>query len=188
MQQGSTTRRPATASILAIAGGAVMALGSFLDWVKVSVAGFEGTPPTKGTDGSDGWVTLVAGLALAVCGLVWLAGAARRALAIIAILAALAGGGLGLYDALTAEHRVIDEAASQISSTLQVPEEQARAVLVEAANAGALDVSIRLGLLLVVVGGVVGVGAGILALAGGRAGPSVQGAAVTPGAAPETTT
>lgn len=188
MQQGSTMRRPATASILAIAGGAVMAVGSFLDWAKVSVAGFEGTPPTKGTDGSDGWVTFVAGLALAVCGLVWLAGAARRALAVIAILAALAGGGQGLYYALTAEDRVIDEAASQISSTLQVPEEQARVVLVEAAKARALDVSIRLGLLLVIVGGVVGVVGGILALAGGRTGPSVQGAAVTPGAAPETTT
>jgi hypothetical protein len=59
MEQSGGSRAPIGA-ILAIAGGALLVVGSFLPWAEVSGGGTSVT--ANGVDGSDGYVTVVAGL------------------------------------------------------------------------------------------------------------------------------
>ena len=73
MQQSAASRSMPIGPVLAIVGGALLAIGSFLTWATVSGAGTEVS--AKGMDGSDGVVTLVAGLVALACGVI----AMRRA-------------------------------------------------------------------------------------------------------------
>ena len=61
----SVTPTP-VAGILGGVGGALLALGSFLTWAEVTGGGTSVT--AKGVDGSDGYITLVAGLVAIVAG------------------------------------------------------------------------------------------------------------------------
>ncbi|MFC3739562.1 hypothetical protein [Paractinoplanes deccanensis] len=56
--------RPLIVGWVALAAGLVAVLGSFLPWAKIS-APILGSISASGTDGSDGWITLVLGLVLA---------------------------------------------------------------------------------------------------------------------------
>src|SRR5678815_4979915 len=103
----SVTPTP-VAGILGVVGGALLALGSFLTWAEVTGGGTSVT--AKGVDGSDGYITLVAGLVAVVAGIMMARGT-RRVLAVLVILAGIVGGGIGLYDALTAKDSVLDAAA-----------------------------------------------------------------------------
>lgn len=150
--------------ILAIAGGLLLAIGSFLTWAEVSGGGTRGT--ASGTDGSDGWITLVAGAVVLVAGVVLARGTGRRGLAVAAVVAALIGGGVGLYDALTAEDRVLDEVAATLSGELGATAQDVRAILDEAVASGELAISIGLGLFLVIGGGALGLVGGSLGLVG----------------------
>ena len=66
MSYTETAPRAPLAGILGIVGGALMAVGSFLAWAEVSGGGTSVT--AKGVDGSDGYITLVAGLVAVVLG------------------------------------------------------------------------------------------------------------------------
>jgi len=151
-----TTRAPIGA-ILAIVGGALLAVGSFLAWATVSGGGVSVT--AKGIDGSDGYVTLVAGIIALGVG-VAMTKQSKRVLAVLAILAGLIGGGVGLYDALTAKDSVLDAAAEEIAPTLGASVDEVRTLLDQAIDSGELSISISIGLYVVI-------GGGILALVGG---------------------
>jgi uncharacterized membrane protein (TIGR02234 family) len=156
----SVTHTP-VAGILGVVGGALLALGSFLTWAEVSGGGTSVT--AKGVDGSDGYITLVAGLVAIVAGIMMARGT-RRVLAVLVILAGIVGGGIGLYDALTAKDSVLDAAAEELAPTFGVSAQEVRAALDQAIDAGQLSVSINIGLYVVIGGGVVAVVGGILGL------------------------
>lgn len=149
------------AGILGIVGGALLALGSFLTWAEVTGGGTSVT--AKGVDGSDGYITLVAGLVAVVAGTMMARGA-RRVLAVLVILAGIVGGGIGLYDALTAKDSVLDAAAEELAPAFGASAERVRAALDQAIDAGQLSVSISIGLYVVIAGGVVALVGGILGL------------------------
>ena len=166
-----TERRGAPiAAIVAIAGGVLLAVGSFLPWAEVSGSGESVT--ANGLDGSDGFITLAAGVVAVVIGIVMLR-ATRRAVAVLAILAGLIGGGLAVYDAITAKDSVLDAAAEDLAPTFGVPAEQVRAALDQAIDAGQLGVSISIGLYVVMAGGLVAVLGGVLGLRDTTSEPSV---------------
>jgi hypothetical protein len=168
------------AGILGLVGGALLALGSFLTWAEVSGGGT--TVTAKGVDGSDGYITLVAGLVAVVAGIMMARGS-TRVVAVLVILAGIVGGGIGLYDALTAKDSVLDAAAEELAPTLGASAQQVRTVLDQAIDAGQLSVSISIGLFIVIGGGVVALAGGILGLrdAGQPAGPGRSTAPGTPG-------
>lgn len=160
MNHTTESRRP-IGSILAIVGGALLAIGSFLAWAEVTGGGTSVT--AKGIDGSDGWITLAAGLVAIVAGVAAIR-ASRRALAFVMILAGLIGGGLGLYDAVTAEDSVLDSAAEEIAPQFGVSAEEVRTLLDRAIDSGELGISLSIGLYLVIAGGLLALVGGMVSL------------------------
>jgi hypothetical protein len=157
---GNVTR---TSGVLGVLGGALMALGSFLAWAEVSGGGT--SVSARGVDGSDGYVTLVAGLVAVVAGIVMARGT-KRMLAVLMIIAGIVGGGIGLYDAMTAKDSVLDAAAEELAPDFGASAQEVRTVLDQAIDAGQLSVSISAGLYVVIGGGVVALAGGILGLRG----------------------
>ena len=166
MQDSSTASRSMPlAGIFALVGGVLAAIASFLTWASVSASG-QGVS-AKGTDGSDGYFTLVAGLVLVAYGIASLTVSAlggKRALALIAIIAGLVAGGVALYDAVTAKERVLDEAASQLAGSFGVSEAQARQLLDKAVDSGQINISLSFGIFVVIGGGVLGLIGGVMGL------------------------
>src|SRR5262245_38399726 len=68
-----------TAAIATIAGGAVLAVASFLPWAQVSGQGE--SVIAAGIDGSDGYLTLAAGILAALSGVLMLLRGPRKILA-----------------------------------------------------------------------------------------------------------
>ena len=178
--QESTGRSTPLAAILAIAGGALLAIGSFLAWAEVSGGGTSVT--ATGTDGTDGWITFVAGLIVLVVGVTFLRGGGKRALAILAIVAALVGGGVGLYDALTAKDRVLNDAAEELAGQFGGTTEEVRALLDQAIDAGELGISLAIGLYLVIAGGALGIVGGFMGMKSSTAAPAMPVMGSMPGA------
>ncbi len=150
--------------VLALIGGLLVCFGSFMAWAKVSAQGL--SVDAKGTDGSDGWITFVAGALLVLLGLLAFARIGRKVVAVLAIVAGLVGGGLALYDAFTAKDRVIDQAAEDIAGSLGVSKDQAKTVLNAAIDQGLINLSLSLGIFLVIGGGGLGVVGGVLMMSG----------------------
>jgi hypothetical protein len=180
----SQRRGESTAGIVAIVGGGLLAVGSFLPWAEVSGSGASVT--AKGLDGSDGYITLAAGLIAVVTGLLMVR-ATRRVVAVVAVLAGLVGGGLALYDALTAKDSVLDAAAEELAPSFGVSPDQVRAALDQAVDSGQLGVSISIGLYVVIAGGLVTVVGGVLGLRHTEAEPATDTGAAA-GTEPVTTT
>jgi hypothetical protein len=171
-------RAAPTAGIVAIVGGALLAVGSLLPWAEVSGSGESVT--AKGLDGSDGYITLAAGVVAVVTGLVMLRGT-RRAVAVVAVLVGLVGGGLALYDALTAKDSVLDAAAEELAPSFGVSADQVRAALDQAIDEGQLGVSISIGLYVAMAGGLIAIVGGVLGL---RESAGVTPAATAPPPSP----
>jgi hypothetical protein len=83
-------------NIAALVGAGFIAIGSFLQWASVTVAGAV-TITKNGLDG-DGVITLPVGIAIAVCAFFELAG--RRNLAWVTLVVSLLCGTISVYDAL----------------------------------------------------------------------------------------
>jgi hypothetical protein len=164
MADAMGTSRAPIGAILAIVGGALLAVGSFLAWAQVSGGGTSVT--AKGIDGSDGYITLVAGIVAVGAG-VALGKRAKRGLAILVLLAGLVGGGLGLYDALTAKDSVLDAAAEELAPSVGAGVEEVRALLDAAIDSGELSISISIGLYVVIAGGALALVGGLLSMRGG---------------------
>jgi hypothetical protein len=176
MSYTETAPRAPLAGILGIVGGALMAVGSFLAWAEVSGGGTSVT--AKGVDGSDGYITLGAGLVAVVLGIVMASGT-KRVLAVLVILAGIVGGGIGLYDALTAKDSVLDAAAEELAPSFGASAELVRTALDQAIDAGQLSVTISIGLYVVIAGGIVALVGGILGLRGSSE-PEVAGQTAAP--------
>ncbi len=163
MEPTGTSRAPIGASLV-LAGGALLLVGSFLPWAEVSGGGQSVT--ASGIDGSDGYLTIAAGLAALVAGFL-LMRQAKRGLAILAIVAGLLGAGLGIYDATTAKDNVLDAAAEELAPTVPgATVEQVREILDAAIDAGQFGISISIGLYVVIGGGVLALIGGLLSMKG----------------------
>jgi hypothetical protein len=160
--QTAATRRPPIGGVLMLLGGALAAIGSFTTWAEVNVGEVSAT--AKGVDGSDGYITLVGGLVLIVIGIASFR-TPRRGLAILAIVAGIIVSGVGIYDAATSEDSVLDAVAEDVAPQVGASVDEVRAVLEDQADSGALDISIQIGLYLVIAAGVLGTIGGVIAAA-----------------------
>ena len=172
--------------IIGVVGGIAMAIGSFLDWATVSVnfdkiatalgidpaqipAGVraQGTVSVTGWKSGDGKWTLVAGVVVAVAAALLAMASSRQVVGIVMLVGGAVGGGLALYDATIQKNNAIDNAASQFSN-----------IGLPGTIRDYFSVSLGIGIWLCIVGGVVAIVAGIMAISS-RA-PSISATADLP--------
>lgn len=153
--------RSRAAAGLSIVGGVLLCAGSFLAWADMSGGGT--SVSARGLDGTDGYVTLAAGLIALVAGFATIR-RATRPLAAVMLLVGLVGAGLGAFDALTAKDVILDAAAERLAPTFGATAEQLRTALDQAVVAGDLRISVGVGLYLVIAGGICAIVAGILGM------------------------
>jgi hypothetical protein len=191
------------AAVVTIVGGALLAICSFLVWATASVnadvliqrlaeaLGVEASLlqqqlpanqfPTETVtgigSGIDGWVTLIAGAVAIVAAIVMIAKPdIRKAMGIVALLAGLVGGGIALYD------------VSRVNDIAGEAEDQAKSAAAAGLAAAGIDpnifddvfdVSAGIGLWGCLVGGVLALVGGGLALASKSRGSAAAPAAAT---------
>jgi hypothetical protein len=146
--------RAVLAGALALAGGLLAVMGSLLVWAEVSAGPF--TEQAKGIDGWEGKAAIVSGVVMVAAGIRVLAGS-HRAMARLRPSAAIGGLvalGVGLSTTLTIRDQLIDTVAGEIP----------RAEVERALDSGLLELTIGIGLYLVIAGGVQGVVAALVAL------------------------
>lgn len=181
MHEVSRGRFPWVAVGLATGGGALLVVGSFQAWSEISgggtTAALYGIP-----DRSLAWVTLGAGIAVLVLTfLVALTrGSARRAFAALAMVAALVGAAVGVYEAATAKNAVLDDFAEQLSDDYGGSPAEMRELLDQAVGAGQLVVSTGAGVYLAIAGGALGLVGSVLAMRKSPAAPELPVAASMP--------
>lgn len=147
-------RAHATASYVGIAGAVLAAIGSVLAWVEVSVGG--SSEKLKGTDGDDGMFVIVAALLAAA---LFVAGIATRKAVVSAggAVPALVVLVFGILNAADTERLPTQNAKDDGVSSDDIAE-----VL------KMVDVSTSFGLYVVLLGGLVAIGAGVMAFLKGR--------------------
>ena len=126
---------------LMIAGGVVMGIGCFLPWLTIEGDSFNGFTDGGGDEASDGWLFITLGVILLGFGIATLAAKRLLPIAILAVVFA-ALGVLGALADLGDANDIIDIAGAFDS-----------------------DASIGAGLPIVLVGSLVGLAGGIVALA-----------------------
>lgn len=147
-------RRAAVAGVLALVGGVAALVGSFLPWAEISAGPF--TEQVKGIDGWEGKAAIVAGLAMIVAGARVVVGS-NRAITRMRPGAAIGGMvafGVGLYTALTAREQLLEATQGRMP----------RAEVERALDSGLLELSIAVGLIVVVAGGAQGILAALLSI------------------------
>jgi hypothetical protein len=147
-------RRARIAGALALAGGAVAVIGSFLAWAEISAGPF--SEQARGIDGWEGKATLIGGAVVLVAGVRVVAGS-HQAVARLRPGAAIGGlvvAGVGVYTALTVRDQLLDVAAADLP----------RVEVERALDTGLLELSIAVGLYLVIAGGAQGVLAALLVI------------------------
>ncbi len=167
MQQRASSGGVAPA--IAVVGGILAVIGSFLAWAKASVPQGGLSVSAKGIDGWRGKATIVGGVILLVGGISALTGqaGARQRLRASALIGGAIAAGVGIYTATTAKDQVIDGAASEISRELSISVEAAKAAVHQAIDQGALKIGLELGLFLVIAAGVIGIIAAVASMMGG---------------------
>ena len=146
--------RSVLAGALALAGGVLAVVGSLLVWAEVSAGPF--TEQSQGIDGWEGKAAIVSGVVMVAAGIRVLAGS-HQAMARLRPSAAIGGLvalGVGLYTMVTIRDQLVDAVSSQIP----------RADVERALDSGLLELTIGIGLYLVIAGGVQGVVAALVAL------------------------
>ena len=207
MQQETQTSKPSAGAIVAIVGGIMLAIGSFLTWATVSVdttalinklAETLGLPPEQlqglpadsfsssvsGWDGSDGKITLVVGVIIIVAAIVIFARPRLRvAMGAVVIVAGLVGGGVAAYDASRVKDVANDAEAAAVAAAGS--ELEGSGLSVGDIFEGAFDVTAGVGLWVCIAGGVIALVGGVLALRERRdVSPAAMGAATSTTAAP----
>jgi hypothetical protein len=161
------TRTTPIGPVLAIVGGVLLAIGSFLTWVTVDVRAQDVSDSGTGIDVDDGWITLVLGVVLVVAGVINLR-SSRRALAVVAIVLGVLGLALGVWEIVTVEERALDAFAEELAPQFGISTGEFRALLDVAVEQGEVDISGGIGLYLVLAGSVLGVVGGALQLSSTR--------------------
>jgi len=146
--------RAVLAGALSLAGGVLALVGSFLTWAEISAGPF--TEQAKGIDGWEGKVAIVGGLVMVTAGIRVLAGShgTRARLRPSAAIGGLAAAAVGLYTAVTVRDQLLDAVATELP----------RAQVERALDSGLLQLSIGVGLYLVIAGGIQGIVATLIAL------------------------
>ncbi len=147
-------RRASVAGVLAVVGGLAAVVGSFLPWAEISAGPF--TEQAMGIDGWEGKAAIVAGLIMFVAGARVVAGSHRAITRMRpgAAIGGLVAFGVGVYTALTARDQLLDAAQGQLP----------RAEVERALDSGLLQLSIAIGLILVIVAGAQGIVATLLSI------------------------
>jgi hypothetical protein len=207
MQQETQTSKPSAGAIVAIVGGIMLAIGSFLTWATVSVdttalinklAETLGLPPEQlqglptdsfsnsvsGWDGSDGKITLVVGVIIIIAAIVIFAKPRLRvAMGAVVIVAGLVGGGVAAYDASRVKDVANDAEAAAVAAAGS--ELEGSGLSVGDIFEGAFDVTAGVGLWVCIAGGVIALVGGVLALRERRdVSPAAMGVATSTTAAP----
>lgn len=160
-------RRASVAGVLALVGGVAAVVGSFLPWAEISAGPF--SEQAKGVDGWEGKAAIVAGIVMIVAGTRVVAGSERAVTRMRpgAAIGGLVAFGVGLYTALTAREQLLDAAQGQLP----------RAEVERALDSGLLELSIAIGLIVVIAGGAQGILAALLTIGTSEAAaPGVSGA------------
>jgi hypothetical protein len=158
--------------IMGIVGGIALAIGSFLNWATVSVdfdkiataigidpadvpadVRAQGTVSVTGWKGGDGKWTLVAGVVVVVAAVLLSMASSRRVVGIVMLVGGVVGGGLALYDATIQKNDAIDNAASTFAG-IGLPGELR----------DYFSISLGIGIYLCILGGVIAIIAGIMAM------------------------
>jgi hypothetical protein len=163
------------AGSIAVVGGLLAVIGSFLTWANASAGRF--AVSAKGIDGWEGKATIVGGIVLLVGGITAFTRGSSDPLKGLGLLGGSVVAGVGIYTAVTAKDRVIDGAASEIARRLGVTLEQARTAVSQAVDSGALKIALDTGLYIVIAGGLLGIVAGLLAMRSKPAAPAMPAAA-----------
>jgi hypothetical protein len=175
-----TAVQPRSASaplILGIAGGFVLAIGSFLTWATVSVnfdalASALGIDPAQipdsvraqstvsvtGWKGGDGKWTFFAGIVVLVFAALLITARNARLFGILMVVGGAVGAGIALYDATIQKDNVLNDAASSFAGA-GLPGQVS----------DFFSVSLGIGIWLCIIGGVVSVIGGIMAIVSGGA-------------------
>lgn len=172
--------RATLAASLTLSGGVAAGVGSFLPWAEISAG-----PVSEQATGISGWegkATLIAAIVLIVAAVRVFRDApdAIARLRPSAIVGGLVAIGVGTYTALTAREQLLDAAEAELS----------RSVVEEALESGLLQLSLMLGLYVVIAGGALGILGAVLSFGVRRpeTSPTVSGltgwAAPTPPPAP----
>src|SRR3954469_15152286 len=158
------------AAVLAILGGLLVILGSFLTWFSVTadasaLGGGSATISVTGMDG-DGTITLIAGIVLLILGggMFAMRGRNLTAISIIALIGGVVAALIAIYDITTAKSTASDSVAQSIASGGRVSVDQARQVL----TLVNFDISVGIGVILVAVAGIVGAIGGALGIRASR--------------------
>jgi hypothetical protein len=163
------------AGSIAVVGGLLAVIGSFLTWANASAGRFAFS--AKGIDGWEGKATIVGGIVLLVAGINAFTKGSSDPVKRLGLLGGMVVAGVGIYTAVTAKDRVIDAAANAIAARLGVTVEQARIAVNQAVDSGALKIALDIGLFIVIAGGVLGIVAGLLAMRSKPAAPAMPAAA-----------
>lgn len=163
------------AGSIAVVGGLLAVIGSFLSWANASAGQF--SVSAKGIDGWEGKATIFGGILLLIGGITAFAKGSADPLKRSGLFGGIVVAGVGIYTAVTAKNQVIDGAASEIAKQLGISLEQARTAVNQAVDAGALNIALEIGLFLVIASGVIGIVAGLLALFSKAPAPAMPAAA-----------
>lgn len=154
-------------------------VGSFLGWAEITAGPF--SEQARGIDGWEGKATIIGGAVMLVAGIRVVSGS-HQAIARLRPSAAIAGAvvaGVGIYTTLTVRDQLVDAAATQLP----------RAEVERALDNGLLELSIAMGLYLVIAGGAQGILAAVVAMgardgAPAPSGPGLRGWSSAPGDLP----
>jgi hypothetical protein len=158
--------RSVVAGALALAGGVAALVGSFLGWAEITAGPF--SEQARGIDGWEGKATIIGGVVMLVAGIRVVAGS-HQAIARLRPSAAIGGSvvaGVGIYTALTVRDQLLDAAA------MQLPRDEVESAL----DTGLLELSIGVGLYLVIAGGAQGILAAVVAMGARDEAPAPSGA------------
>ncbi len=186
------------AAMLAVAGGALLAIGSVLTWAKASLdldafaqalgvdpaqlegaVGAETSQVVSGTSTSDGKLALACGLVVVILGIVAYAKRDRwKILGVVTAIAGLVGGGIALYD-ISKKDDVISSAKEAVGPTL------ASIGLDASILDNIFKVSLGIGIWVCVIGGIVAVLGGLMMMMSKSSATTPAMAGMPSGAVPE---
>ena len=186
------------AAMLAVAGGALLAIGSVLTWAKASLnldvfaqalgvdpaqlegaVGAETSQVVSGTSTSDGKLALACGLVVVILGIVAYAKRDRwKILGVVTAIGGLVGGGIALYD-ISKKDDVISAAKETVGPTL------ASIGLDASILDDIFEVSLGIGIWVCVIGGIVAVSGGVMMMMSKSSATTPAMAGMPSGAVPE---
>ena len=174
-EPASARNRPPTLRLASFAatslGGLLVGLGSLLDWgaVTVHVPGATGnalTSDVPGVDLAEGKITLIIGFALLVIGVVMRgisSGATARILGWVIVAASIVATGIAILDIVRKDSAFdtgAQDTAHRIANTTGLPYTDILARIERY-----LVVDLKLGIYLVIIGGILGLIGGLLGIA-----------------------